>query len=513
MIERLILTGLINSTEYLQKIRPAWDMRFLVSKPAQEIAKWCIDYYDEYQKAPERYIEDLFFEKKDAKEIPKDMVPMIEDGLMDLAQEYDENFNLEYAVKRTAKYFRERHLEMHQDAVRDLFQSGDIEAAEALATNYTGQVVVIAEDIDLGKEEVLTDLDHAFNSLAEPLIRYPGKLGEMLNDQLIRGGFVSILSPEKRGKSYWLLDMSMRATYNRCKVALFQAGDMTKDQQIKRISTYLTRLPSNEKYTGTTYIPVADCILNQLDECNKEERRCSFGPFSRGIFSKETMRREITREDLLEALEDYDDYKPCTNCSEFQDKPLGTPWLVPRKLTHAVQLEEAQKKVQTFFIERGRHFKISTHPNNTLSVGTIKNILARWEREDNFIPDVIAIDYADLLTAPGAKDMRDSQNLIWKDLRALSQIRDALVLTATQSDAKSYEKSILKNINFSEDKRKNAHVTFMFALNQDKDGREKKLGIMRLNTIVQREGEFDTNTTVTVLHNLNIGQPFLDSYI
>ena len=66
------------------------------------------------------------------------------------------------------------------------------------------------------------------------------------------------------------------------------------------------------------------------------------------------------------------------------------------------------------------------------------------------------------------------QNEIWKNLRALSQSRNCLVLTATQADAKSYEKNVLTMSNYSEDKRKFAHVTAMYGLNQDKHGREKK---------------------------------------
>ena len=48
-----------------------------------------------------------------------------------------------------------------------------------------------------------------------------------------------------------------------------------------------------------------------------------------------------------------------------------------------------------------------------------------------------------------------------------------LVVTATQADANSYDRTSLKMSNFSEDKRKLAHVTAMYGLNQDPAGREK----------------------------------------
>jgi len=125
---------------------------------------------------------------------------------------------------------------------------------------------------------------------------------------------------------------------------------------------------------------------------------------------------------------------------------------------------------------------------------------------------VIIIDYADLLVPEVKMDFRHQQNEIWKGLRSLSQEKHALVVTATQADAKSYEADLLKLKNFSEDKRKYAHVTACYGLNQDKDDREKGMGIMRINEIVIREGEFSNRNEVKVLQNLRRGRPFLTSY-
>ena len=139
-------------------------------------------------------------------------------------------------------------------------------------------------------------------------------------------------------------------------------------------------------------------------------------------------------------------------------------------------------------------------------------MLANWEKQDGFVPDLIVIDYADLLVGD-SKDFRQLQNEIWKDLRRLSQEKgQPLVVTATQADAKSYDTNKLKLSNFSEDKRKYAHVTAFYGLNQDKEGREKKLGILRLNELLLRDGDFSVNNEITLLQNLRRGNPFLGSY-
>jgi hypothetical protein len=487
------------------------------------IAEWCIGFLDEFQKAPERNIEDIYYEKKKAKQIPENMVEEILEDLEDLAQEYEEDYNVEYALKRTTAYFKERHLQLHLEEVRRLQENGEGEAAQALSTSYKGLSFRLADDLDLGRKESLDKVKSAFTKLATPLIEYPGALGEILNDQMVRGGFVAMMASEKRGKTWWLLDMAMRAAFNRNKVAFFQAGDMTEAQQIKRIASYLTKLPTLEKYIGDIYTPEADCIRNQLDICDKEQRRNNFGIFTGGEYDEYDIREKVLKEELIEKWKDWEhDYKPCTNCSEFHAERLGTPWLVPKKIPKVVGADDASKKVEEFFIKKGRYFKISTHPNNTLTVRRIKEILKDWEvkpdgrighKEEMFIPSVIIVDYADLMVPEKHKEFRHGQNEIWKDLRALSQELDCLVITATQADAKSYERKLLTMSNYSEDKRKFGHVTAMFGLNQDKHGREKQLGIMRINELVIREGEYHSANTVTVLQNLTTGKPFLDSYI
>jgi hypothetical protein len=109
-------------------------------------------------------------------------------------------------------------------------------------------------------------------------------------------------------------------------------------------------------------------------------------------------------------------------------------------------------------------------------------------------------------------EFRHRQDAIWKGLRGISQERHALMVTATQADANSYKQSKLNLSNFSEDKRKFGHVTAMWGLNQDPGGREKQLGIMRINELVVREGLFNSQNDVVILQDLRSGRPFLESF-
>ena len=158
------------------------------------------------------------------------------------------------------------------------------------------------------------------------------------------------------------------------------------------------------------------------------------------------------------------------------------------------------------------YFLVSVHPTASVRVSDIDAILSRWEIERNFVPDVIIVDYADILAPENSRlQLRDQMNETWASLRRLSQERRCLVLVPTQASAKSYQKSLQTMTEFSEDKRKMAHVTGMLGLNQTEQ--EKPLGIMRLNWIVLRESPYSVRQCLFVAQCLALGRAMCCAYL
>ena len=512
MIERRIIIGLITSSEFHNQIQNVWNADLLKSAMARRLAGWCTDYFETYKKAPGKNIEGIYYQKL-KENLPKEIAEEIEqDILPNLSDEYaEEQFNLSYLLDQTHAYLKERNLAQHSEIIQSLLDSGELLEAEKTALEYKPTVRDSGKDLDLGNEISLQRVDKAFRGASRPIVKYPGALGDFWNTQLVRGGFVALMASDKRGKSYWLLDIAIRACKQKASVAFFQAGDMTEAQQLKRICVYLAKRSNLKKYSGEMWQPVKDCVLNQNDTCDKEIRECDFGVFDGR--SVEEIRKEASMRELKKALIDNPDYRPCYNCEEYRWRNIGTAWLERVDTGAPLTVKEARETVDAFFIQNHRHFKLSTHANDTLSIKEIKGLLDVWERQDAFVPDIIAIDYADLLVPPTRTEFRHQVDAIWKGLRNLSQERHCLVVTATQADAKSYEQNRLKVSNFSDDKRKNAHVTAMYGLNQDPKDREKVLGLMRINEIVIREGDFSNSNEVYVLQNLRRGRPFLGSFL
>lgn len=508
MIERKILIGLITSNDYTRQMRPVLDVNLLQSSVAKRLASWCLEYFDIYGRVPHIDIEDIYYRK--LKEgLPKDIANEIEQDIFpSLNDEYlNEKFNVSYLCDLTRTHMKERGLLLFSEEIEDLVVKGDITEAERLATHYKPITSGAGDELDLSNEEELEiAVETAFQEAEAPLIKYTGALGSFWNEQLVRGAFVALMAPEKRGKTFWLLELAKRAAKGGAKVAFFQAGDMSQSEQLQRICISLTQKAIKKSHTGLKYSPVKDCTRNQINTCDKQVRECDFGVFE-GHSEKE-LRKIMTEKQLIEAFESNKDYAPCHNC----DQCMGVVWF--RKVNvERLEMPEALWAVKKYFIKNDRKFRLKTYANGTLSVREIRAVMDIWERRDDFVPDVIVIDYADLLV-PDRKteSVRHDQDAIWKAMRGLSQERRCLLITATQTDSKSYDKDRLSMSNFSEDKRKFGHVTAMYGLNQDSRGREKSLGIMALNQIVIRSGASSSEKEVYVLHDFNRGQAYLDSF-
>jgi hypothetical protein len=158
------------------------------------------------------------------------------------------------------------------------------------------------------------------------------------------------------------------------------------------------------------------------------------------------------------------------------------------------------------------YLRMLTYPSSTLSVKQIQGIVEQYSK-DGWDADVVITDYADILdedaALPGSSDPRHKTNASWSQQRKLSGSRHILYITATQADANSYEKETMTRSNFSNDKRKLAHVTGMFAINQTQV--EKDKGVFRLNWVALREGAYSEGQTVAVAGNLSIGRPCITS--
>ena len=445
--ERMILIGMIVDPIVCGQIADKWEKRLFRSKWANLISLWCTTYYKKYNKAPRKQIEGLY-KSWERKSHDKETVKIVNKFLSGLSDEYAElkrDTNPKYILDRAGEYFSEVRLERLREDIESALTSNDISKALTRVSDFNEVQMGDSETINVFQD--LKAWDEIFTDEAPSLIKYPGPLGKFFGNQLARDSFVAFAAPEKRGKSHVLMDMAYRAVLQRRKVAFFEAGDMSPAQLKKRLAVRACARP----------------------------------------FYKETIKYPT-------AIRKLKDQKVSVDCE-------------PRTFTKNMSKAEIRKRSRKIYKSRIRskdsYFKLRFYANSMLHTAHIEEKLREWARE-GWMADVVVIDYADILDMSYSHiEGRDRIDKTWRELRKISQIFHCLVVTATQTNRLSYDADTITRKHSSEDKRKLAHVTAMYGINQTTE--EKIQGVMRFNCMELRDGAYAEGTCVFMAGCLSVG--------
>ena len=179
---------------------------------------------------------------------------------------------------------------------------------------------------------------------------------------------------------------------------------------------------------------------------------------------------------------------------------------ISRKAVSIADIEKKQKSMRR--LSRGGDIRVISVPAYSLSVEKLDIMLEKLVQEENYVPDLIAVDYADIMAPSEKGEYRNQLDGIWKRLRGLAQKWKAVVFTASQSGRASIGKNVDAQ-DIAEDIRKLAHVTSMVSLNQTDE--EKENGILRLKQLAIREDNPEFRQAVCT-QCLSIGRIVMDSH-
>lgn len=452
--EKRILTGMIVDSSVLGRITEKWEPGGLFRvRWANLVGGWCVRYFQRYGKAPGKHVEGLF-EAWAAKAEDDNTISLVDRFLGGLSEDFveeAEGVNPDYLIDIAGEHFNAVQLEEMAERIKGHIDHGDVDKALADAARWGRVELGTGAGVDvLHDEGAILD---AFESNVEPLIKYPGDLGRFFGDQLGRDEFVAITGATGRGKTWWLIDLAWMGLRQARRVAFFEVGDMSQNQIMRRFMCRAAKHPVRPPY--------------DLD-----------------------IPTSITRE--AEAPE---------VSVEFEEKSFSGPLDKPKAWRACQRMTRRHKKPL---------LRLSVHPNSSISMDGVVGVLDVWERE-GWVADVIVIDYADILATPTGYTPGDREaiNATWKAMRNLSQSRHTLVVTATQADANSYEAHTIRRSNFSDDRRKNDHVTAMLGINATEG--ETDMGVTRLNWMKRREQAYSESRCVHVAGCLGIGRPHMKS--
>jgi hypothetical protein len=384
---------------------------------------------------------------------------------------------------------------------RELAQSGQVAEAELALANHRK----IMSNVDTGIDPFnnMEELRKAFDQTFDPLVMFPGRIGSFLNPDLVREGFVSFEGPPKRGKSWWLQEVAYRARRAGRNVVYFELGDLGRGMTMLRL---LGRLAGRAVFPDVPERfphPVLDCSLNQQGKCVKSECKGSNRDLARPLDSDDDW--------SAVAFESGTFHRPCNQCRRERGF-RGSVWYEWRDRGELLTWRDAWHELErSRHIFQGAGFRLVNHPNRTATCSMLDTQLSLIEDEAGFSPDVVVIDYADIMAPDNPRlEKRHQENDRWMWLRSLAQKRRCLVVIGSQGDADSSSQRSMRYGNFSENHLKRAQVTVTFGINRT--DAEKRAGLWRINRIVRRTGSWDVSEEVTVLGCCDICRPVLDSF-
>lgn len=259
-----------------------------------------------------------------------------------------------------------------------------------------------------------------------------------------REDFIAFLAPMKAGKTFSLIDVGIESLKNNLKVVMFSL-EMSRTNMIKRVWKALS------------------------GQCTKD------------------MEIEIPY-----FVEDENKWRIETK-------------IVEKKASSILEVQKRQKSLKRLF--RGGSFRIYAEPAYSLTVEGLENKLDDLAYE-GFYPDVVIIDYADIMAPSEKGEYRQQIDGIWKRLRALAQKRKCVVFTASQTNREALSKEVEAE-NIAEDVRKISHVTSMVSISKTKYCKEHSIAIY--SQIAIREGQAETRKVVAT-QCLALGRPIIESH-
>lgn len=451
IIERQTITAVIVSTDVLVQLFPLLNGEAFGSKWGNLIARWCVQFYEEFKEAPGKRIENIFREWKDKGEKDDATSDMVEKLLSILSDEYDqreEEITVEYTVKQAVEHFRRVKMKRLSEELQE-----GVEAGETVKTMELVRTFVLPSIGGNGGIDVCNDFNAIRSAFEyherETTIEYPAGLGDFFGDSLREDSFICFMGSDKSGKSQYLMDMAFRAMTQRKRVVFFEAGDMSQDQVIGRFMTRVARRPMHvcqyEYPTDMDASTKVAIVTHEVRQCNE-------------------------------------------------------------RLSVKAAWGELKKLMKSRIKSEQGYLRLFNYTTGTLKVEEMRSVIQNLCRS-GFKPDVVIVDYADILCPPSNKnaDAREQTNAIWKQLAALRLEYHCLVATASQANAKAYGAETMTRMHFSEDKRKMSHVTGMIGINVT--AVEKTLGVSRLNWIVRRDRAFNEQKCCVVAGCLAIANP------
>ena len=493
-IQQKIIIGLIVDDVFCRDVLPMLESHHVQDENAALIVKWIRDYYEDYSAAPKQHIMAIFLAEKE--QLEGAQASSINKILSFLSEQYEEavQLNWQFYFDKVRDFCRKKSLEKLTVEIKTLADVDRLDLAEKTLHTYrkiekkTSKWFNPLTDRDIFKDCLKNEDDCLF--------QLPGQLG-LAGFKFQRGWLGAFLAPPKVGKSWWLMELAIQAYLNKLRV-VFISLEMNKEEVSER---FYKRFTGRSMSVGDFPYPIWDCKGNKENTCIKPQRT------NHEIFLNEDGNAPTYNPNSTYTACDYCKVHGMTEHYQVDTwyetignhRSLGGMGFDPIK---AISRQYAD------------NLRLLCYPRFSLSLAGLSSELDRLEQTEDFIPDVILVDYVDILSDEGLTGQgRDLYDTKWKTAASIAGERHVFLGTASQGNRGGMSKDRIQTDDLAEDIRKLAHVDILMGINQSKkaDCNEKELMRQRLEMLAHRH-KGATDREVYVLQNLEFGQVCLDSY-
>lgn len=356
-----------------------------------------------------------------------------------------QNVNVDYTLKQLNTFVRQQMAKTAIIKAHQYVKDGDIDSAEQEFLKCTRQQISV---FDPGVW--LSDTSKSLQFLINPTPSYPIGIGPLdnINFGPAPGELLVILGPANRGKSQFAVHIARTCAIHRLKVLV---------------------------------------VSLEMSEQNYSQR------FFQSLFA-------ITKR------------KPEVTYTRFNEDETGT--LIGLRIESltvpTLQDPDILKMLQTKMELYGSRLKIliKRFPTGALTIKGLEAYLDSLEQIHNYVPDVMILDYADLLQIDQAQ-LRISTGFAYRELRRIAVERNFAMVTPSQANRLAEGAKVISLQHLAEDYSKAATADNIVAYCQT--SLERRFGLARLYIAKARNEERDQ--TILLSQAYGMGQFCIDARV
>lgn len=441
-LQENILTLLCFDTDACPIIIAAVDISLFESVVYRTIAERSIKYFRKYKKAPAEHLPDLVEEFLNSPK--RSEIRLYTEALHDL-HDLSEGINKKFVLDELQQFVRQQSLRQSITFAAEELQRGRLDSAEKeLLQGIKKRMTVFEKGLTISEAIESSVLYESQSDLIRTGIK-------PFDDDGVcpaPGELFTVMALANRGKTWWLQSIGKYAALQRKKV-LHISLEMNEEKIARR---YVQSFFSMTRRPESFSVPVI-----KSDDKNR--------------FIGLSMKRMRKRPSLID--------------------PTTKRKLIRRKETFG-------KKFDRILVKQ--------FPTGLLTIDGLRAYLEMLEQQENFLPDLMIVDYADLMKMDYS-NIRVETGGIYRDLRGIAVERNLAVATASQSNRSGEDARLLTMKHFAEDYSKAGTSDNILTYNQTTE--EKELGLARLFSLKARDER--SGHTVLITQAYSSGQFALDA--